>query len=186
MRIFLTSFFCMCLFTIMYVSPANAEIISQYKKSYYDVTGNKLNKVRTSINKNRSGDQDISTKWDIKWNYDFERTRDGDCEIAALNVSLNLTSELPLWSGYEQAGASDKSLWDEYINLLSEHEKSQRINAELAAQKIFDTLYKHKNICSKMSRSLDSMAKSIIDDYKDTEQENNIKLKGYDLKKKFF
>jgi len=105
---------------------------------YYDVQGKTVAEVRSALRLMRSraplpvgNSYDASTRWDVQWRYDLERS-DGSCSVKDFQATVDIAFRYPRLVR-ESAPAEVLAAWDRYMENLVHHETLHRDLAVAAA-----------------------------------------------------
>jgi predicted secreted Zn-dependent protease len=137
-KIIIKYWFVLLFLSISFFSKlAYADLVQSTTIRYYDISGTKVDDLRNQINSRfaKYYGGDAFTQWQVKWSFRWVR-RGLSCEIRDVAVDVNATMTLPRWVNYEKAPRVLQSMWDVYIQELTEHENIHLAYAGQTAQAI--------------------------------------------------
>jgi len=143
--------------------------------SYYRITGNSADELRSDLNKKGHVDQsgnrwDAYTEWYITWSYPYSITDDG-CATGPIMVDVDVKFYFPKWSKSGDATQELVDKWNDYINALETHEDGHKEIAINAGCDIWQVLndQPHYANCDELERNADEAANEILDLYRQRE-----------------
>lgn len=160
------------------VNSAHAEITDNLDYEYYDVAANPKQKLAALLNnaspiKENGKTYHGHTKWHIRWNFTYGKSKSGECKLATTNVTLDATITLP-----RLVGDSDEQRrqMERYLITLKIHEIGHYQIAQQAASAVEEKLSSlpGKANCSELEKTANSAGKATVNVY-------NEKNRAYDI-----
>lgn len=111
-------------------NPAALPPVVTEKYKYYEVRGGCEKELHGQLCKNcitwdDGKKYDSATSWNVKWNYDYDRTAQA-CSADSFKVTVDVLFQFPKWVRMDDAPPALVGKWDAYMRNLSLHENGHR------------------------------------------------------------
>jgi predicted secreted Zn-dependent protease len=163
---------------VLSVSSAHAEITDTLEYEYYDVAANPKQRLATLLNNASPIKEDGKTfhghtKWHIRWNFTYGKSKSGECKLATTNVTLDAKITLPRLVG---DSPEQQKQMEKYLIPLKRHELGHYQIAQEAAAAVEQKLasLSGKANCSELEKTANATGKETVNAY-------NEKSRAYDI-----
>jgi predicted secreted Zn-dependent protease len=133
----------------------------------YNVHGTSIPELRAGLSRNgvrmNNGDiYDALTSWDVKWEYDYDRSH-GGCSVDDFRAVVDITIRYPRWVSND-APAPLADAWDAYLHSLIQHEQVHRDIAVAAADGLIRaaTTLPPAATCADLDRAVEALGRSFM------------------------
>jgi len=134
----------------------------------YNVHGTSIPELRAGLSRNgvrmNNGDiYDALTSWNVKWEYDYDRSLDG-CSVDDFRTVVDVTIRYPRWVSNDNAPAPLADAWDAYLRNLIQHEQVHRDIAVAAADRLIRaaTALPLATTCADLDRAVNALGRSFM------------------------
>jgi predicted secreted Zn-dependent protease len=134
----------------------------------YNVHGTSIPELRAGLSRNgvrmNNGDiYDALTSWDVKWEYDYDRSH-GGCSVDDFRAVVDVTIRYPRWVSNDDAPAPLTDAWDAYLRGLIQHEQAHRDIAVAAADGLIRaaTALPPAAACADLDRAVEALGRSFM------------------------
>jgi predicted secreted Zn-dependent protease len=151
------------------VRPAQPRSSAPHVRETYDtynVRGTSIPELRADLRRNgvRMNDGNIFdalTSWDVRWEYDYDRTGNG-CSADDFRTIVDVTIRYPRWISNDGAPAPLADAWDAYLHSLILHEQGHRDIAVAAADGLSRAVaaLRPAATCADLDRSVEALGRS--------------------------
>jgi predicted secreted Zn-dependent protease len=138
-------------------------LVTHLQRSY-PVVGDEADELRDQLRVESQWDAadggHALTRSQLEVNYEFERSR-SSCRLVEVQVSLQVTTVLPVWEPSARAPRDLRNRWDRMLAGLTRHEEGHAGHAKAAAQELrvgLADLPKEADSC----RRIEAMAQRIL------------------------
>jgi predicted secreted Zn-dependent protease len=134
----------------------------------YNVHGTSIPELRAGLSRNgvrmNNGDiYDALTSWDVKWEYDYDRSH-GGCSVDDFRAVVDVTIRYPRWISNDGAPAPLVDAWNDYLHSLIQHEQGHRDIAVAAADGLIRaaTALPPAATCADLDRAVEALGRSFM------------------------
>ena len=134
----------------------------------YTVRGTSIPELRAGLSRNgvrmNNGDiYDALTSWDVKWEYDYDRSS-GACSVDDFRAVVDVTIRYPRWVSKDNAPTQLAEAWDTYLHSLIRHEQDHRDIAVSAAERLIRaaTALPPAATCADLDRAVEALGRSFM------------------------
>jgi predicted secreted Zn-dependent protease len=134
----------------------------------YNVNGTSIPELRAGLHRNgvrmNNGDiYDALTSWDVKWEYDYDRSH-GGCSVDDFRAVVDVTIRYPRWVSNDDAPAPLADAWGAYLHSLIQHEQGHRDIAVAAADGLIRaaTALPPAATCADLDRAVEVLGQSFM------------------------
>lgn len=134
----------------------------------YNVHGTSIPELRAGLSRNgvrmNNGDiYDALTSWDVKWEYDYDRSH-GGCSVDDFRAVVDVTIRYPRLVSNDNVPAPVAVAWDDYLRSLIRHEQDHRDIAVAAAERLIRaaTALLPAATCADLDRAVEVLGRAFM------------------------
>ena len=118
---------------------------------------------RNGVRMNNGDIYDALTSWDVKWEYDYDRSP-GGCSVDDFRAVVDVTIRYPRWVSNDDAPAPLANAWDAFLHSLIQHEQVHRDIAVAAADGLIRaaTAIPPAATCADLDQAVEALGRSFM------------------------
>ena len=150
---------------------ADGKVTSVVRTDYYEVSGNDVQALVSSMKKQRYFSHNAYTEWYVDWNYEF-LTKPEKCILQSFDTRVQIRYTLPKWVSSKNTGNSLRDEWKRYMAATTLHEQGHSAIGVAAAKEMVRLVNSKKWSAAngkELRALLDKECEAILKQFRDRE-----------------